>query len=34
VTGTGTGIGTAIACGGMPYTTGTHIGGGLQLHRV
>lgn len=32
-------IGTAVAtlaCGGMPYTTGTHIdvGGGLQLHRI
>lgn len=25
-----------LACGGLPYTTGTHIdvGGGLQLHRV
>jgi 3-oxoacyl-[acyl-carrier protein] reductase len=25
-----------LACGGMPYSTGTHIdvGGGLQLHRV
>jgi NAD(P)-dependent dehydrogenase (short-subunit alcohol dehydrogenase family) len=25
-----------LACGGMPYTTGTHIdvGGGLQLHRI
>jgi NAD(P)-dependent dehydrogenase (short-subunit alcohol dehydrogenase family) len=32
-------IGTVVAtlaCGGMPYTTGTHIdvGGGLQLHRI
>jgi 3-oxoacyl-[acyl-carrier protein] reductase len=32
-------VGTAVAtlaCGGLPYTTGSHIdiGGGLQLHRV
>lgn len=27
---------TTLACGGLPYTTGTHIdvGGGMQLHRV